>query len=451
MTSSNLRNAGLLAAVALLPTTAEAQVTHLGANNGAGFPSYVRMADGTAVIHCIDNELCGELLLPGFGPLFFPFNFPLISDYYSISTEMELDDRSLSYSAGISATFGNAAEAVQNGTQIVTPRCGWRVRMDAASAGTWYLHHPYGTAMIDHPGGEMDWREEVDCLHFGLVEPPEVEPEPPFFFPQPEVFMVGPFCGSGPGDWFQSVTDQSFNKVRSLCRWDPTIEPAAPEGALGDPAVEHEIVGSPYEQNYVMLVGPNGETFMTDLFTVIGVEMDLGDQDIRPLCFGDGGDQMGCEDCPCGNNTTIGAGSGCLNSTGMGARMLATGVPSASNGFAIGVNGMPANTSAVLVRGLNSLPANPMNPCPQGSGTGGTVLGGLRCAGGSITRHGLRVSDETGLINGAGDGWDVADGIFDGVGVGATRTFQVLYRDMPANSCGTGLNTTNGIEITAQP
>ncbi len=35
-------------------------------------------------------------------------------------------------------------------------------------------------------------------------------------------------------------------------------------------------------------------------------------------CTGDGGDQMGCTDCPCNNNTPPGSIGGCRNSSGTG-------------------------------------------------------------------------------------------------------------------------------------
>ena len=48
------------------------------------------------------------------------------------------------------------------------------------------------------------------------------------------------------------------------------------------------------------------------------------------LCAGDGGNQMGCTDCPCGNNAPLGAGGGCINSSGSGTELQSSGDPSIS-------------------------------------------------------------------------------------------------------------------------
>ena len=47
-------------------------------------------------------------------------------------------------------------------------------------------------------------------------------------------------------------------------------------------------------------------------------------------CNGDGGDQMGCTDCPCTNNAPQGTIGGCLNSAGTASRLIGTGDPSLS-------------------------------------------------------------------------------------------------------------------------
>ena len=47
-------------------------------------------------------------------------------------------------------------------------------------------------------------------------------------------------------------------------------------------------------------------------------------------CNGDGGDQMGCTDCPCGNNAPVGTIGGCVNGSSTSARIEATGWPSVS-------------------------------------------------------------------------------------------------------------------------
>ena len=49
------------------------------------------------------------------------------------------------------------------------------------------------------------------------------------------------------------------------------------------------------------------------------------------FCFGDGGDQMGCSDCPCGNNADFESAGGCLNAAGGSAQLVALGSASVGN------------------------------------------------------------------------------------------------------------------------
>ena len=66
-------------------------------------------------------------------------------------------------------------------------------------------------------------------------------------------------------------------RVTSFLRWDPTVGPAAPDGYIGNPLVEHKVIGSPLGTNFVRLerldppgglvVEPVGET---DQFAVQG-------------------------------------------------------------------------------------------------------------------------------------------------------------------------------------
>ena len=48
------------------------------------------------------------------------------------------------------------------------------------------------------------------------------------------------------------------------------------------------------------------------------------------ICNGDGGDQLGCTNCPCMNNAIAGTVGGCLNSTMTSTRLFATGNTSVS-------------------------------------------------------------------------------------------------------------------------
>lgn len=169
------------------------------------------------------------------------------------------------------------------------------------------------------------------------------------------------------------------------------------------------------------------------------------------LCDGDGGDSPGCTPCPCANDAPASTTGGCLNGAGTSARL----VPGAGSSIVFGnlrfdVVGANVNTSVRLASADNALPA--AGTCPAGSGIASSLLDGLRCAGGSLVRHGVRGTDAAGnSVNPWGPpGQNPPLGIAaqGGFVVGQTRVFQAFYREDPALSCGTGQNTTNAVAVT---
>lgn len=183
------------------------------------------------------------------------------------------------------------------------------------------------------------------------------------------------------------------------------------------------------------------------------------------FCTGDGGDQMGCTDCPCGNNAPIGTPGGCLNSVGTSAELSAGG--SASISLPAGsvldlrfeLSGVPASAFCILNSGDNVAPGNMVNPCfGQNSGVQSVQFDGLRCAIGNTRRHGGRSADlngEVGVLNSpwGGEGGPPVGIANAGLGFasGQTRFFQVIHRDDPLLSCGNGLNTSQALGVRFQP
>ncbi len=179
-------------------------------------------------------------------------------------------------------------------------------------------------------------------------------------------------------------------------------------------------------------------------------------------CEGDGGDQLGCTNCPCGNNAPIGTIGGCLNSLGSSARLVATGSSSTSlpagslTDLRFAVCGAIPNVTCVLKSGDALAPLNPANPCfGLGSGVQSAVFDGLRCAVMNAKNVGARTSDSFGNVGfGTSPPWGGAAGPNIGIAAqggftaGHTRYFQVIYRDDPMLVCQTGLNTTQAVEVT---
>ena len=183
------------------------------------------------------------------------------------------------------------------------------------------------------------------------------------------------------------------------------------------------------------------------------------------LCSGDGGDQMGCTACPCGNNGPIGIEGGCLNSASSGAALSASGSTSVSlplgdvSDLRFSLTGAPPIAFCVLNSGDAVAPANPVNPCfGQASGTQSALYDGLRCAVSNTRRHGGRASDANGHVGVTNNPWGGEAGPTEGLAIasgpflaGQTRFFQVVHRDDPALSCMRGLNTSQAIEVTFTP
>jgi hypothetical protein len=176
-------------------------------------------------------------------------------------------------------------------------------------------------------------------------------------------------------------------------------------------------------------------------------------------CNGDGGNQLGCTDCPCGNNAPMGTIGGCLNSAGTSSRLHGSGTPTATGSnttppLRFECSGVSPSNSAQLTSGNAAAPANAANPCfGLNSGINSVSLDGLRCAVQSVLRHGVRPSDANGDVGITTNGWGGNNNFFNytAFAAGVTKFFQVIHRDDAAAVCLTGQNTTQYVEVTFQP
>jgi hypothetical protein len=153
-----------------------------------------------------------------------------------------------------------------------------------------------------------------------------------------------------------------------------------------------------------------------------------------PFCFGDGTGTA----CPCANGGA--AGNGCSSSVGPGAHLATSGVARVGTDTLVLVgDGMPATASALYFQGTQD--AN--------SGAG-TVFGdGLRCVAGTIVRLGNQ-TNSGGASSHPGPG-DPPISVAGGVMAGATRRYQVWYRNADPYCTSATFNFSNGVRVTWEP
>ncbi|MCB9913540.1 MAG: hypothetical protein H6828_00155 [Planctomycetes bacterium] len=159
-----------------------------------------------------------------------------------------------------------------------------------------------------------------------------------------------------------------------------------------------------------------------------GLARELAGVNATAYCFGDGSGTP----CPCGNDAS--APTGCLHSGGVGAALAAGGSSAASaDDLLVLASGMTPGQPALLFAGLNA----------TASGVGTQFGDGLRCAGGSVVRLGVRVGDASGAAT-----WGPGLGVAGGWSAGDVRRMQAWYRDPSNSPCGSAFNLSSGLEVT---
>ncbi len=149
------------------------------------------------------------------------------------------------------------------------------------------------------------------------------------------------------------------------------------------------------------------------------------------FCAGDGSGTA----CPCANNSMPGLEEGCLNSFGMGGKLIASGTASLSSDTILFQGSQMPNSSALYFQGT-----------AQANGGLGSVFGdGLRCAGGSIVR--LKTVSNSGGASQYPQMGDPSVSVRGLVMAPGMRTYQVWYRNAAAFCNAETFNLTNGWTI----
>lgn len=141
-----------------------------------------------------------------------------------------------------------------------------------------------------------------------------------------------------------------------------------------------------------------------------------------PYCFG------GFGTCPCGNGA--GATEGCQNSSGVGGVVFTNGSASIlADDLGFDAQQVPAAKPCLLFSGDLSV---------------NLLFGdGIRCVGGAIKRHGVKISNGAGEVSWAPPGLQAVGGWASG----NTHYMQVWFRDPTGAPCGTGFNVTSAVQV----
>jgi hypothetical protein len=150
-----------------------------------------------------------------------------------------------------------------------------------------------------------------------------------------------------------------------------------------------------------------------------------------PFCFGDGSGTA----CPCGNNSPVGAGAGCLTSFGVGGKLAVTGNPSlASDTLVLAGSQMP-DAPSLYFQGTQQM----------NGGLGAMFGDGLRCAGGMVVR--LKQITNAGGASQYPQAGDPPVSVRGLVAAPGIRTYQIWFRNNAPFCTPDGWNLTNGVEV----
>lgn len=237
-------------------------LTEVGPIAEHGFPAWYRDSSGIRVEPCVtlDDPLCSalpdEVPNPD-APISFPENFPGEVFYQLAGATVVGNGVDLTIGMDLEGAFASGDPAP--GDNVVFGRV--RIRDKTIADGEYRITHPYGVDVFTVAGDGINATQDV---------------------------------GIAPGQFGGALG----SRIGPFLRWDPAVAPAAPAGYLGDPAVEHRVVGSPYGTNYVGVerkdaAGAWVEIARTDLFTVQGRLATNAGVDVTAATYSVGADGTG--------------------------------------------------------------------------------------------------------------------------------------------------------------
>jgi len=205
--------------------------------------------------------------------------------------------------------------------------------------------------------------------------------------------------------------------------------------------------GSPCGYNigydsYLTVPVTTGSTYLIRVSGFVGAQgtftlsthLDTG----QPFCIGDA---ISGSICPCNNNSPTADLAGCRNSTGLGAKLFATGTPRVSgDSVVLQATNMPTGASCLFFQGTTKF----------SDGYGGPFGDGLRCASGIVIRLVTKTNvSGTASYPGTGEPHVSVRGLIGPLG--GARYYQAWYRNAASFCLPSTFNLTNGYHIVWSP
>jgi hypothetical protein len=231
-----------------------------------GFPSWYRDSNNVRLELCTDlnDALCngmGTLPNPD-APTSFPDNFPDEAFYQLADNTFNLTSTGAKVVVSTNLEAAFATGPVIPGDQMVFGRI--RIRFDAPAGQRFRVTQPYGVDDVT-----SDDKNRV---------------------------FVTEDTGITPGAFGQALG----GRVGPFLKWDPNVAPSAPAGYIGNPAVTHTVVGSPYNTNFVRIeqLDPTtgaviGQIGFSDQFTLQGRLATNAGVDVDQATYSVGSDGTG--------------------------------------------------------------------------------------------------------------------------------------------------------------
>ena len=244
----------VVACVMLTAALASAQqaqgLTAVGAPDPAnGYPKWYIDRNGVQLAPCLVTPADDPCALAGTfpnpaAPIVFPTNFP--DEFFYMRATARIDgiggvgraDLGYALEGAFGGATGTAADGA--GAQIVFARFRLRVTAGLVPGATYTMTAPYGT-------------QSFVAAATGTIN-----------------FTSDQGCAAAPCNFASLLTNTN---VGPFVRWDATSAP--PAGFIGQPAIDHTIIGSPFNTNFFRLSGPNVggpgvNTVQTNLFSITG-------------------------------------------------------------------------------------------------------------------------------------------------------------------------------------